>query len=115
MIRRRIWTEAENNFLLEKAGTMSRQQLARALDRTVHAISMHLYELKGKCPPPQHVNGAVTEEVAVPAHSHTAAEDDKSLLLWFVAQAWEEGHEILIPTLGATFKKSFRQQTQAHA
>lgn len=86
------WTQEEDEFILASEKRMTRTSIARALGRSTAAVITRLSRLR-------------EEEKSKALPVPTCPPEDKDLLLDLVRMAYAEGHEITIPTLGATFKR----------
>ena len=92
------WREDEDSALLTMRRNKTTQaEMALALGRTKKAVQIRLSVLRSVT----RQNGADSPPAVVTVEK---AETDLSLLLWFVKEAWVEGHAIVIPALGATIQ-----------
>lgn len=87
------WSKEEDDFLLASANLMTRTAMGRVLGRTATAIQKRLVEL-----------GRATECEPEPVPQEEV-KPDTELLEQLVRMAWQEGHEVTIPALGAVFKR----------
>lgn len=89
----RKWSEDEEQALcaMKKMGS-SYKEISVTLGRTEKAV-----QIKASCMARQ-------PTPAIESVSNDVQKADLDLLLWFVREAWNEGHAIVIPSLGATFQ-----------
>lgn len=95
----RVWTEKEDAFLLKNAGVLSEGYMGTVLGRTEGAVGQRLYLLRLRM---DALGEPCVEDRK--AENQYSDDEDKNLMMWFVAQAYDEGHAVIIPALGATFQ-----------